>query len=254
MGLLTLVGLIGAGPAEAARLFPADPVSPNATDANTSFLVMSLLTGLAVVVINAAIIIAVRKRAAVGEAAQTRAGHRFVPRLVAILGGGAALLIVFGIVMTEKSRDYEGAAAAVDAEPIEILASGQQWLWRYEYPDGTFSYHDLIVPVNTPIKLEINSVDVRHRWWVPALGGGFDAVPGHRNNHWFVADQVGNYEGASTEYSGPAFATMRTTVKVVEPAEYEAWLSRQADEIAAAQSAVNDKVLRDQAAAEEASK
>ena len=61
--------------------------------------------------------------------------------------------------------------------PLQIKACGQQWIWRYEYPDGTFSYYKLVVPVDTTVILNLCSTDVVHRWWVPDLGGKFDATP-----------------------------------------------------------------------------
>ena len=48
-----------------------------------------------------------------------------------------------------------------------VEASGQQWIWRYEYPDGTFSYYELVVPVDTAVVVKLVSTDVVHRWWVP---------------------------------------------------------------------------------------
>ena len=52
--------------------------------------------------------------------------------------------------------------------PLQIQASGQQWLWRYEYPDGeTFSYYELVVPVDTAVIVNLASTDVVHRWFVP---------------------------------------------------------------------------------------
>ena len=71
-------------------------------------------------------------------------------------------------------------------------AAGQQWIWRYEYPDGTFSYYELVVPVDTAVVVELASTDVVHRWWVPGLGGKFDAVPGQSNQTWFKADEEGS--------------------------------------------------------------
>ena len=66
--------------------------------------------------------------------------------------------------------------------PLTIDASGQQWIWRYQYPDGTFSYYELVVPVDTAVVVKLDSTDVVHRWWVPGLGGKFDAVPGEANS------------------------------------------------------------------------
>jgi cytochrome c oxidase subunit 2 len=156
-------------------------------------------------------------------------------------------------------------------DPLTIKAIGQQWIWRYEYPappeagnppaSGTeetadtgtvqpsaqsfaevFSYYELVVPVDTTVKLDIESTDVVHRWWVPELGGKFDAVPGRPNSAWFRADEEGVYDGQSAAYSGVSYATMRTRVRVVSPEEYQAWVGEQAADIEEAQAAVQEEL------------
>jgi cytochrome c oxidase subunit 2 len=102
------------------------------------------------------------------------------------------------------------------------------------------------------VVLDLTSTDVMHRWWVPELAGMADAVPGDVNHVWFKADEVGTYDGRSTAFSGPAYAQMRTTVRVVEPAEYEAWLAQKAAEIDEAEKAVQDKLEEQRAATSEA--
>jgi len=167
----------------------------------------------------------------------------------------ALAVFVFGIVVTESAQEVEptgadGLATAQigvkpppgGAEPLEIKVTGQQWLWRYEYPDGTFSYYEMVVPVDTAVVLDIESTDVLHSWWVPALTGNFEVAPGSNNKAWFKADEVGTYEGRSTQYSGDAYATMRAEVTVVDPADYEAWLVEQTNGIQEAQEAVQQRV------------
>ncbi len=157
-------------------------------------------------------------------------------------------------------------------DPLTIRAVGQQWIWRYEYPSpeeagnapvsgsegpavdtgsvgssaqsfaDVFSYYDLVVPVDTTVKLDIESTDVVHRWWVPELGGKFDAVPGRPNSAWFRADEEGVYDGQSAAFSGVSYATMRTRVRVVTSRGYQAWLSEQAADIEEAQAAVQEEL------------
>ena len=55
------------------------------------------------------------------------------------------------------------------SEPLKIEATGQQWLWRYEYPNKAFSYYKLVVPVDTAVDLDLVSTDVIHTWDVPNL-------------------------------------------------------------------------------------
>ena len=127
--------------------------------------------------------------------------------------------------------------------PLEIDAIAQQWLWRFEYPGGTagnrtFSYGELVVPVDTPVVLNITSTDVLHSWWVPALGGQVQASPGEVVQTWFKADEVGRYAGNSTIFSGTAYAQMRSWVRVVSVPEYQAYIERLSDELVDAQDIV----------------
>src|SRR4029077_10650138 len=122
-------------------------------------------------------------------------------------------------------QSAEGAAPATgaaptDTSPLQINAIAQQWLWRFEYPGGrpgqrTFTYGELVVPVDTPVVLNITSTDVLHSWWVPQLGGQVQATPGDTVQTWFRADEVGRYSGRSTIFSGTSFPAMRAWVRVV---------------------------------------
>jgi cytochrome c oxidase subunit 2 len=222
-----------------------------------------LVVAIAIVVaVNFALIAAVaRFRARRGrEPARVRAGRRIQPRAAGSLALLAVAIFILGVVFTTRARDVEPsgpegleAASARTAQlgiqppsgdpgPLTILASGQQWLWRYEYPDGTFSYYDLVVPVDTTVLVQLDSTDVVHRWWVPELGGKFDAVPGRSNQTWFKASEEGTYEGRSAAFSGPGYATMRTRVRVVSVPEYETWLEQQGADIQQAQDAVQQRL------------
>jgi cytochrome c oxidase subunit 2 len=248
--------------AGAVPVAPESPQSPNADDITTVYWVMIVIGGLIAVAINAVLIAAVvRFRAARGRtAARTRAGRGVQARAAAGLWVVAAAVLVLGIVYTVQARDVapggpEGLQASSsrtaqlgletppgDVEPLEVLVSGQQWVWRFEYPDGTFSYYELVVPVDTPVILRLESTDVVHRWWIPALGGKFDAVPGTVNETWFRADEEGTYEGQSAAYSGPSYPTMRARVKVVSATDYQSWLDQQAADIQEAQEFVQERV------------
>lgn len=132
-----------------------------------------------------------------------------------------------------------------ESAPLQIDAIAQQWLWRFEYPGGqpgqrTFSYGELVVPVDTTVVLNITSTDVLHSWWVPALGGQVQATPGSTVQTWFKADEVGRYEGRSTVFSGSAYPAMRVWVRVVTPEEYLDYVEQRKADLTEAQNAVQD--------------
>ena len=119
---------------------------------------------------------------------------------------------------------------------LKIGVNGQQYLWRFDYPGKRklFTYHTLVVPVDTTVVLQVTASDVIHSWWIPKLGGKVDGVPGHVNETWFKipADQAGEtFVGQCAELCGYNHADMRATVKAVTPTEYESWADRQASGI-----------------------
>jgi len=139
--------------------------------------------------------------------------------------------------------------------PLEIGVNGQQYLWRYDYPNfgdqRVFSYYEMVVPVDTTVTLDITSQDVNHSWWIPELGGKADAIPGHTNQTWFKIPEEGVYEGACAELCGENHADMRARVRAVSVADYEAWVEGQAAAITESQEQLAiARREREQAAAE----
>ena len=90
-----------------------------------------------------------------------------------------------------------------------------------------------MVPTDTTVVLKIRSSDVIHSWWIPKLGGKADATPGYTNETWFKISKPGVYEGQCAELCGSDHADMRAQVQAVRPAEYQAFLRRQASDIRA---------------------
>jgi cytochrome c oxidase subunit 2 len=130
---------------------------------------------------------------------------------------------------------------------LNIQVNGQQYIWRFTYPDGdtndlnnAFSYQEMVVPVDTTVTLEIRAQDVSHSWWVPKLGGQFDAVPGYTNYTWFkipgrLAGTV--FTGQCAELCGRNHANMTARVRAVTPQQYEQFISRRKADIKAADAA-----------------
>lgn len=197
-----------------------------------------------VIAVNLALFYALRRyRAARDEQpAQETGGRRTQLRAAGGLTGLAIALLVIGIVFTDKAQEApatggEGLQDAAD-EPLRIKATGQQWLWRYDYPNGTFSFYKLVVPVDTAIRLDLTSTDVVHTWDVPALAPKRAAVPGKRSKIEFSADETGTFQGYSAALSGQAYAAMRTAVEVVSASEYEHYTEQLETDILTAQEEV----------------
>ena len=116
---------------------------------------------------------------------------------------------------------------------MEITVVGQQWWWEYRYDvdgDGTddiVTANDLVIPVGEPVNLTITSRDVIHSFWIPALNGKRDAVPGRSHPLLLEADEPGVFRGQCTEFCGLSHAYMRMRVVALSPSDYEAWQANQ---------------------------
>lgn len=198
---------------------------------------------LAIAVIGGLLLVLARNRSERGaEPRQVTGGPGIQLRVGAVLGIFALAILVLSIVFTDRAREAPatgpaGLAVAGD-EPLQIKTTGQQWLWRYEYPNEAFSYYKLVVPVDTEVELDLVSTDVVHTWDVPDLAPKTDAVPGKNHMVVFRADEEGTYTGQAATLSGQAYAAMRTAVEVVSPQQYEAFVESQQRDIQAAQDRV----------------
>lgn len=220
------------------------PHSPGTDQIDTLFWIGFVAAAILIVAINGALIYALRRyRSDRGaEPRPIRAERRTQLRAGATLTVFAAAILVLSLIYTGKARETPLTGSAglqvADSQPLQIDTTGQQWLWRYDYPNGAFSYYKLVVPVDTTVDLNLVSTDVIHTWDVPELAGKRDAVPGKTSHIVFRADEEGVYEGQSATFSGQAYASMRTAVEVVSPQEYEDFVEQQKADIQAAQDRV----------------
>ncbi len=124
-------------------------------------------------------------------------------------------------------------------ESLNIRVEGQQYLWRFQYPgrERVFSYTEMVVPIGRTVTLDITSVDVAHSWWIPALGGKMDAVPGYTNKLWFKATKPGQLNGQCAEFCGRNHANMLATVVAMPYPQYRQWYDQRVRDIKAAQVA-----------------
>ena len=220
------------------------PHSPGTDQIDTLLKIGFIAAVILVLAVNAALFFAVRRfRSERGAAPRQLLGGRGLQfRVGGLLTAFALLLFILGVVFTDKARETpstgDAGLASAKKEALKIKATGQQWLWRYDYPNGAFSYYKLVVPVDTAVELELLSTDVVHTWNVNDLAPKADAVPGKTHRIVFSADDEGGFEGDSATLSGQSYAAMRTEVEVVSPDEYEEFIENQKSEIEEAQDRV----------------
>ena len=112
------------------------------------------------------------------------------------------------------------------ADAIEYWVTGKQWMWKFQHPEGNREINDLHVPLGQTIKLIMTSEDVIHSFFVPGFRVKMDVLPGRYTTLWFRGDRAGTYRLFCNEYCGAEHSRMIGSVTVMEPADYEAWLSR----------------------------
>jgi len=235
---------------------PQSGGSPNADHIDTLYKIALYIALVIFVLVEGGLLYAlVRFRARKGAvAAQIRGNARLE------LGwtvGAAVILIALAVLTFAKLSSIEnptnsGAAgdqlaggerlyASIDrklppnGKALNINVIGRQYIWQFVYPgasepDGLgapYSYEQMVVPTETTVTLDIVSDDVLHSWWIPALGGKFQALPGYHSYTWFRISKPGIYRGQCAILCGRSHARMIATVKAVPPAQFDAWLAYQ---------------------------
>lgn len=265
LSLALLLVLAVPGPALALRITPQSGGSPNADGIASLYeIVLVIATIIFVVVVGTLIYSLARFRRRKGaKAAQIHGNTRLE---LSWMLGAALILVVLAAITFLKLSDIQdppnggpnglaiasggkaaGSPGAVltasttapsppNGKKITINVTGRQFVWRYTYGPGfgsPYSYETMVAPADTVVVLRIQATDVIHSWWIPAMGGKFDAVPGYTNYTWFKApmpkDPVNGkvYTGQCAELCGRQHANMYARVRVVSPSVFQAWLARQ---------------------------
>ncbi|MBT3176804.1 MAG: cytochrome c oxidase subunit II [Desulfobacula sp.] len=110
---------------------------------------------------------------------------------------------------------------------LEIEVIGQSFSWLFYYPNEKETENEIVVPVNTPVKLNITSEDVIHSLFIPAFRVKVDAVKGLDTYAWFLPEKKGEYFFQCTEFCGTDHASMTGVVRVVSQEEYEEWVNKE---------------------------
>jgi cytochrome c oxidase subunit II len=111
------------------------------------------------------------------------------------------------------------------ADAVRYSGVGKQWMWKFQHPTGQREINTLHVPVGLPIRMDLQSEDVIHSFYVPAFRVKQDAIPGRVTSVWFQATRPGVYHLFCAEYCGGEHSKMVGSVVVLEPREYENWLA-----------------------------
>jgi len=229
LGLLLVA--VAAGCASDAPLDTLEPEGPAARSIDNLLNPVMIIAGVVFLLVELGIVFLVirfrRRKDDDGELpAQTHGnlvlelGWTILPAVILAFVAVATLATLFDL--------YEETE---DALQVDVV--GQQWWWDFQYDvdgDGEHDFrtaNEMVIPAGTPVDLTISSMDVIHSFWIPALNGKRDAVPGREHDWSLEADEPGTYWGQCTEYCGLSHANMRMRVIALPQEEYDAWVENQ---------------------------
>src|SRR4051812_2342627 len=213
---------------------PKGPIADKINNLQVPVFLAAGVVGVIVAVMLAFVIVTGRRRANADDEQEPRQIHgnfkaeiawTIVPFLILV---GVAFPTVFTILNISHRP----------ANAMKISVYGQQWWWSYEYDlngDGTpeiVTANELVIPAGVPIELQVQSRDVIHSFWIPALAGTRDAVPGRVQILELEAAQPGEYDGQCKEYCGLSHANMRARAIALSQGDFDKWVQGQQQDAA----------------------
>jgi cytochrome c oxidase subunit 2 len=113
-------------------------------------------------------------------------------------------------------------------QAMRVIVIGHQWWWEFRYPElGVVTATEVHVPIGHPVRFSIESADVMHSLWLPAVGPRVDVPPLRRREFTFTPDRIGVYPGQCAELCGSSHAHMHLKLFVDSPVGFDAWLANQ---------------------------
>src|SRR3954470_17702105 len=210
---------------------PGEPHSPNGHRIHNAFLFVSIFTGVILLGVEAALVIFIVKYRR-GRRTRTAEGpqiHGSTKLEIIWTVAPVVVLAVIGSFVFYELPGIADAPSAAAADQTRIEVSGRQFYWQFTYPNGAISIDHMIAPADEVVNEDITApvYDVIHSWWVPDLGGKYDAIPGRVNKTWFEAP-VGVYKARCYELCGIQHTAMLAAVHVVPRAQYDAFVTKRA--------------------------
>ncbi|MDF5715751.1 MAG: cytochrome c oxidase subunit II [Rhizonema sp. NSF051] len=158
--------------------------------------------------------------------------HPHLPQHTAAQMPGSAIAATLSDASAEESKTPGIPEIGIGANPkrlnkpadVVVNVTGMQFAWLFNYPDSNVSAGELHIPVGADVQLNLSAADVIHSFWVPQFRLKQDAIPGIPTELRFVATRLGTYPVVCTELCGGYHGSMRSSVVVQTPEEYESWL------------------------------
>jgi cytochrome c oxidase subunit II len=210
-------------------LAPPSPASPNAANIRDIYwLILAISVAIFVLVGGALLLFVIRYRSRGRprevEGPQVR-GHANL-ELAWTAGPVVILAIIAGFVFWKVSdiNATSGLPSGEASTQHTTTIDAHQYYWEFVYPNGAVSVDHLRLPLDRTIRLKVVSADVAHSWWVPALAGKLDAIPGKTNYTNWRPTKLGTFPGQCAELCGLQHANMLAKAEVMPAARYDAWV------------------------------
>jgi cytochrome c oxidase subunit II len=201
-----------------------DNASSQAAAISGLFKVVLVICGVILVIVTSMVgvsLIRFRQRTGEGEP-RPYFGNR---KLEIIWTVGPTLIIIWLFVLTARGMRQSDPPA--NRQP-DLIVIGHQWWWEVRYPQtGVVTANEIHIPVGQKWLVRLESADVIHDFWVPALARKMQMIPGQTNHIWLEAAAPGKYDGTCAEYCGAEHSWMRFSVIAESSPAFDAWLRGQ---------------------------
>jgi cytochrome c oxidase subunit 2 len=208
---------------------PVAPESPNANAIHQSFVFISAFVFGIFLLVEILLVVFVvrfrrRRRPRDLDGAQIHGANKLE---LAWTVGPVLILFVIATFVFVKLPTIQDVPASAASGPQNLVVDviGTQFTWQFRYPNGVVTIDRLRAPEGRTVELHVTAPDwdVIHSWWIPALGGKIDAIPGKLNKTWFQAKRAGVFQGQCAELCGLYHAKMLASVEVMPAADFDAW-------------------------------
>jgi cytochrome o ubiquinol oxidase subunit II len=138
------------------------------------------------------------------------------------------IILILGTITWRSTHELDPRKPiASSAKPLVIEAISLDWKWLFIYPEqGVATINQIAFPVNVPVQFKVTSGSVMNSFFIPQLGSQIYAMAGMRNQVHLIANEEGNYQGISANYSGHGFSGMKFVAEVTSQQGFEQWLAQ----------------------------
>ena len=213
---------------------PVSPESPGAEGINDIYYFISFFAAIVFLLVTVPLLVFVARyrsngRSRDAEGPQIRGNRNLELAWTAVPVLILAAVTAFVFYKLPGIDDPEEARAGGPGEPLEVKVEGRRFYWQYVYPNGVIAIDRLRLPVGRTVEVALTAPprDVIHSYWVPALGGKRDAIPGQTTRFEFRPERVGTYQGVCGEFCGVQHTAMTLEAEVIPQEEFERWLADQ---------------------------